>query len=100
MVIDKIGGINPSYGPRRSEPATKNEKASRPMDNITISEEATRASEASKIARLASRSDETERSEKIKTIKDRLQNGEYDQLNEEVLSKIADSVVSSMLERN
>lgn len=96
MVIDKVGGVNPGYGPRKTEPSARPEKAVQASDNVTISAEASRAADASRIARMAKESQDSERSEKLKEIKARLANGDYDNMSDEMLSTMAGNLITGM----
>ena len=93
-MIDKIGGISPNQGPRKSEPAYRAETPARASDNVSISEEALRASDAARVQRLASTPDES-RVEKLKEVKEKLARGDYDNLSDEMLGQVADRVAKA-----
>jgi anti-sigma28 factor (negative regulator of flagellin synthesis) len=99
MVIDKIGGTNPVYGSKKTEAAVRADNPARAADNVQISAEAARAADTSRVARMAKESSDTERSEKIKDIKEKLDKGEYNSLPDELLSAMADKIVSEFTER-
>ncbi|MDH5656864.1 MAG: flagellar biosynthesis anti-sigma factor FlgM [Spirochaetia bacterium] len=89
MIVDKIGGTGPGYGPRKTENTTKPAHPARSSDNVVISEEAARAAETAKIARLASGTEDQSRVEKLRIIKEKLNNGEYNNLSDDILNKTA-----------
>lgn len=93
-MIDKIGGISPNQGPRKSEPVVKPEAAVRASDNVSISEEALKAAEAAKISRLAQAPDES-RAEKLKEVREKLARGDYDKLSDEMLNNVADRIAQT-----
>lgn len=93
-MIEKIGGITPNQAPRKSEPVAKAESPVRASDNLSISEEALKAAEAAKIQKLANSPDES-RAEKIKEVREKLARGDYDNLSDEMLNKVADRVASA-----
>ena len=93
MLIDKVGGIGPNYGPRKTEPAVQKETPVRGTDNVFISEEASRAAEVARTARMVQASNDPERAEKLKEVKARLARGEYDNPSEEQLSAVVDSLL-------
>lgn len=92
MMIDRVGGIGPGYEPRKTEPASRAQEKIGRTDHITISEEASRAAEIAKIARLARSSEDPSRAEKIKEVRQKLENGEYNQISDDILNKIADDL--------
>jgi len=96
MMIDKIGGPGPGYGPRKTDQASKAETPVRGSDNVVISEEAARAAETAKIAKLASGSQDQTRVEKLRTIKEKLDNGEYNNLSDEMLNKTARNISDAL----
>src|SRR5688572_24484111 len=93
-MIEKIGGITPNQAPRKSEPVAKAESPVRASDNLSISEEALKAAEAAKIQKLAHMPDES-RAEKIKEVREKLARGDYDNLSEDMLNKVADRVAGA-----
>lgn len=93
MMIDKVGGIGPNYGPRKSEPTAKPETPVRAGDNVTISAEATRAADAARAARTVRETADPERQERIKDIKARMERGEFNEVNDEQASRIAESLM-------
>lgn len=92
MMIDKIGGVGPGYGPKKTENTSKAEGPKVGTDNVVISSEAARAAETARIARIASSSEDQTRVERLKEIKTKLSNGDYNNLSEDVLDKVAGSI--------
>lgn len=95
MVVDKVGGIGPNYGPRKTERAAKADLPTGISDNVTISDEASRAAEAAKVARMARQAPDTERAERVKEVKAKMDRGEYNNLSDEVLNRIADRIMGT-----
>lgn len=100
MMIDKVGGIGPNYGPKKTEPAGKTQGSSKISDNLSISEEASRAAVVAKTAKLAHASEDGSRVEKLKEIKERLAKGEYDNPGDEMYNKVADTLSGIFLNLN
>lgn len=98
-MIDKIGGIGPSYGPRKSEPAAKATNPATASDKVQISEEASRAADAARVSRMAKTSEDTSRAEKLKEVKEKLARGDYDNLSDEVLDQIGEKLTGALLSR-
>lgn len=96
MMIDKVGGIGPNYGTRKSEPVAKEHSTVR-GDNVLISEEATRAADLARTVKTVNTSRDTERSEKLKEVKEKLARGDYDQLDDNQLGEIAESISNNLL---
>ena len=96
MMIDKIGGISPNYGPKKSTPVSKKEGQAK-TDSVQISAEATRAAELAQTVKLVKATPDTSRQEKLQEVKDRLARGEYDQLSDTQLSEMADSIGQTLL---
>jgi len=94
MNIDKIGGISPIYGAKKPSKVNNIEPVTTKQDKIEISEEA-RIQNLLNIIKETSKIEEPERAERIKEIKEKLKNGYYDNLNEEVLKTIADNLYES-----
>lgn len=93
MVIDKVGGVGPNYGPnKKSEPVGKKAEAALGKDNVTISAEAARAADVAKIARAAGTAQDPARAEKLREVKEKLERGDYDNLTDEQLGQIADKI--------
>ena len=97
MMIDKVGGIGPNYGPRKTEAATRAQNPARVSDNVMISEEASRAADTARVSKLAKHSADSSRAEKLKEVKTRLANGDYNNLSDEIVDKIAERIADSFL---
>ena len=98
MMIDKVGGIGPNYGPRKNEPVVKQDAPVKAGDNVTISAEAAQAAEVSRTARTVLNSTDTERAERLKEIKEKMARGEYNEVSDEQADKIADSIMGVFLQ--
>jgi len=96
MIIDKIGGPGPGYGPRKTDQTSKPENKARSSDNVVISEEAARAAESAKIVKLAQGPDDQSRVEKLRIIKEKLNNGDYNNLSDEMLNKTAGNITDAL----
>lgn len=96
MMIDKIGGISPNYGTRKSEPVQAKGGQIR-SDNVQISQEAAQAAELASTIKLVKSSEDPARMEKLKNIKEKLSRGDYDQLSDDQLNNIAESITSSFI---
>ena len=94
-MIDKVGGPGPNYGPRKTEPTVRRETPVVGPDSVAISEEASRAAELARTTRLVQSTNDPERAERLKEIKHRLERGDYDQLSDEQLSNIAESILGT-----
>lgn len=97
MNIDKVGGISPLYGPKKPNKISSVESLSSKQDKIEISEEA-RLQHLLNIIKETTKSKDPERAEQLKQIKQKLKEGYYDNLSEEILSKIADNLYDSSLD--
>jgi anti-sigma28 factor (negative regulator of flagellin synthesis) len=94
MNIDKIGGIGPIYGTKKPNKVNNIDPVTTKQDKIEISEEA-RIQNLLNIIKETSKIEDPERAERIKDIKEKIKNGFYDNLDEEVLKKIADNLYES-----
>ncbi len=93
MVIDKIGGIGPNYGPnKKSEPVGPKAETVIGKDNVTISAEAAQAADVARVARAAGSSQDPTRAEKLREVKEKLERGDYDNLTDEQYNQIADKI--------
>ena len=97
MIVDRIGGIGPGYEPKKTDSVAKSADARRITDNVTISQEAAQAAEMAKVVKLVETTEDPSRAEKLQAVKERLQNGEYDQLSDEVLDQLADRVLKTSI---
>jgi hypothetical protein len=105
MNIDKIGRVG-GFGYETKKPSVPAKaETTGPVDTITISDaakkiasEAKLQSEVKQIAKqIVSMPPDEDRSEKIKAVKERLKNGDYDNLSTEMLDKISDQIASTFL---
>ncbi|MCU0824209.1 MAG: flagellar biosynthesis anti-sigma factor FlgM [Leptospira sp.] len=105
MNIDKVGRVGGyGYEPKKTSNPSVSETQG-PVDTISISDaakkiasEAKLQAEVKQIAKqIVQAPPEEDRSEKIKAVKERLKNGDYDNLSQEMLEKISDQVASSFL---
>lgn len=105
MNIDKIGRVG-SFGYETKKPAVPAKtETTGPVDTITISDaakkiasEAKLQAEVKQIAKqIVSMPPDEDRTEKIKAVKERLKNGDYDNLSTEMLDKISDQIASTFL---
>ncbi|TGN20134.1 flagellar biosynthesis anti-sigma factor FlgM [Leptospira idonii] len=105
MNVDKVGRIGGfGYEPKKTTAASKSETTG-PVDTISISDaakkiasEAKLQSEVKQIAKqIVSAPPEEDRTEKLKNVKERLKNGDYDNLSNEMLDKISDQIASTFL---
>ena len=95
-MIDKIGGINPNFNTRKSEPVVKKESLVR-TDNVEISAEAAQAADLAQTIKLVQSTEEPSRQEKLAEVRARLARGDYDQPNAEMLDEIAESISQSFI---
>ncbi|GBF38038.1 flagellar biosynthesis anti-sigma factor FlgM [Leptospira johnsonii] len=107
MTIDKIGGIGGgSYEPRKSAPVRKTE-SKESFDNISISDTAKQKASEARIQaevqtiaqKIVASPVDSERSTKLKEVKEKLKNGDYDNLSPEILNAVADRIAESFLGR-
>ena len=75
MVVDKIGGVGPGYGPKKTEPQVRNEAPARSGDKVTISDEAARAASLARVQKLA-QTEDTSRNQKLDEIREKLARGD------------------------
>ncbi|WCL48571.1 flagellar biosynthesis anti-sigma factor FlgM [Leptospira sp. GIMC2001] len=105
MNIDRIGRVGGSgYEPKKASTTPKSE-TSLGQDSVTISDAAKQLSmeakvrqEVTTIAKQILNEPETqEKTDKIKAVKEKLKNGEYDELSPEVLNKISERITEVFL---
>jgi anti-sigma28 factor (negative regulator of flagellin synthesis) len=100
MMIDKVGGVAPGYGPgKKNDPVTRLDSSSKTGDNVVISEEASRAAEVARTSRLVLQSADSERAERLKEIKEKVARGDYNEVSDEQASKIAESLIGIFFRR-
>ncbi|EKJ85505.1 flagellar biosynthesis anti-sigma factor FlgM [Leptospira meyeri] len=105
MNVDKVGRVGGyGYEPKKTQ-GPKETETQAPVDTISISDaakkiasEAKLQAEVKQIAKqIVQAPPEEDRTEKIKAIKERLKNGDYDNLSTEMLDKISDQIASTFL---
>jgi anti-sigma28 factor (negative regulator of flagellin synthesis) len=105
MNIDRIGRIGGSgYEPKKASGVSKSESGLG-SDSITISDAAKQLSMEAKVRQevttlvkqIVAEPEAQERSDKLKEIKEKLKNGEYDNLSEEVLNQVSDRITEVFL---
>ena len=96
-MIEKIGNVNKPLSPAQKKNVEKSADNAKHADSVSISAEAHKAAETAALVKTVNSSTDPSRTEKIKEIKLKLKNGEYDNLSNEQLSKIADRLISSIL---
>ena len=97
MVIDKIGNVGKIF--RNDKPQnSKNASQSKELasDTVSISKEALKAQEMAKASKVVNKSADI-RQDKIKEIKEKLAKGEYDNIDSEMLDKVADKIAEALL---
>lgn len=97
MVVDKVGGVGPGYGPKKIQPKTEVVRPDAPRDNVSISDEAVRQQTLDRVKKLAL-SSET-KNERLKEIKERLEKGVYDNPGDEILGRTAEKIAEAFLSR-
>lgn len=96
MMIDKIGGVSPNYGTQKSKPVEKKGGQIR-TDNVQISQEAAQAAELANTIKLVKGSEDPGRLDRIKEVKEKLARGDYDQISDEQIDNIADSITQAFI---
>ncbi|MBW7858180.1 MAG: flagellar biosynthesis anti-sigma factor FlgM [Leptonema sp. (in: Bacteria)] len=95
MVVDKVGGIGPNYGPKKIQAKVETSRPEALKDNVTISEAAIRQKNVDTIKKLALASDE--RADRIKEVKQKLADGIYDNPSDELLGQAASNIADVFL---
>lgn len=99
MVIDKIGNTSGISQTNRTQ-AGKMPEAEKPAfsgDTVSISSEALKAQEMAAASRIVKSAPEI-REDKVKEAREKLARGDYDNLNAEMLDKIASRLVNPLSE--
>lgn len=105
MNIDRIGRIGGSgYEPKKTPNVSKNE-SKLGQDSVTISETAKQLSIQAKLTQevasiskqIIAEPDTQERSDKIKEAKNKMKNGDYENLSPDMLDKISDRITEVFL---
>lgn len=97
MVVDKVGGVGPGYGPKKIQGKAETVRADAPRDNVTISDEAVRQQTLDRVKRLALSTEN--KNERLKEIREKLEKGVYDSPTDEMLSQAAERIAESFLSR-
>ncbi len=97
MVVDKVGGIGPGYGPKKIQTKAELNRPDAPRDNVTISDAAMRQQNIDRVKKLALSTEN--RTDKLKEVRQRLAEGVYDNPSDEILGKAADSIADIFLSR-
>jgi anti-sigma28 factor (negative regulator of flagellin synthesis) len=95
-MIEKIGNVNKPISSTQKNSVKKSSQVSKQTDSVSISAEAHKAAEIAAHVKTVKGSTDPSRAEKIREIKIKLKNGEYDNLNNDMLSKIADRIINSI----
>lgn len=96
MNVNKVGEIGPLYNQKKVNKVADVSATNFKSDKIEISEEARIQNLINYIKEPTNI--EEERLEKIQKIKEKLKNGFYENLNDEILSKIADNLYDNSKE--
>ena len=103
MMIDKIGGINPNQITKKTGVKSVDSLAPSQSINdykVNISAEANQAklkAEGDKLAELLKSQKDPEREELVHNVKEKVDRNQYNQLSNEQLDKIAESLRSRLL---
>ncbi|MCC5813672.1 MAG: flagellar biosynthesis anti-sigma factor FlgM [Leptospira sp.] len=105
MNIDRVGRIGGAgYEPKKTTNVVKNE-TSLGSDSVTISDTAKQMSLQARLSQevaniskqIIAEPESQERSEKLKEVKNKLKNGDYDNLSPEVLDKLSERITEVFL---
>lgn len=105
MNIDRIGRISGGgYEPKKTTNAPKSQ-TSLGSDSVTISDTAKQMSLQAKLSQevaniskqIIAEPESQERAEKLKEVKNKLKNGDYDNLSPEVLDKLSERITEVFL---
>ena len=97
MVIDRIGNVNNITGADQIQ-SQKNKEIKKTIgeDTVSISKEAQRAQELSKAGEIVKSAPDI-RSERVKEVREKLNRGEYDKPDNELLEKVAEKIAQSLM---
>lgn len=99
MDISKINNIGKIIKPESAQKAApKPDVKAANQDTVTISREAVKAQELSQAKNIVSKSNDI-RSERVKEVKAKMAAGVYDEIDNELLEKVADKIVDSLMRR-
>ncbi|MDH5717179.1 MAG: flagellar biosynthesis anti-sigma factor FlgM [Spirochaetia bacterium] len=96
MVIDKIGNIGKILRSEKPQVPKNTSVEKSGSDSVNISSEAVKAQEFAKSSESVKKTSDV-RQEKIKEIKQKLADGKYDTIDNEILEKVAEKIASSFL---
>ena len=96
MVIDKIGNVGKIFKPEKLQVA-KNKPQNQQIgsDTVSISQEALKAEETAKASNLVKKTSDI-RQERVKEVKAKLERGDYDNIDAEILDKVADKIARAL----
>jgi hypothetical protein len=97
MVVDKVGGIGPGYGPKKIQTKAEVSRPEAPKDHVTISDAALRQQNIDRVKKLALSAED--RTDKLKEVRERLASGVYDNPSDEIIGKAADQITDIFLSR-
>lgn len=99
MDISKVSNIGKIIKPDSAQKAaSKPDVKAAAQDTVTISKEAVKAQELSQAKSIVSKASDI-RAERVKEIKAKMASGEYDNIDNELLEKVADKIVDSLMRR-
>lgn len=96
-MIDKIGNIGKIFQQPKNDPVKKAPAKGAGNDSVSISPEARQAAEVANTVKLVQNTPDDTRAEKLREVREKLKNGDYDQLSPEMLDSIADRVAPTLL---
>lgn len=97
MVIDRIGNVNKVTGSDQFQShKTKDVKKSIGEDTVSISQEAQKAQVLSRANETVKTTSDI-RQERVKEVREKLQRGDYDKPDAELLDKVAEKIAQSLL---
>ena len=99
MVIDKVGNINNIYETKKTKNVQKAGELPSGNDSVSISTEGLKAIEEAKYSQIVRQSPDV-RAERVREIKAQIADGSYDKdMDEKVLSMVADKILSNLLRK-
>ncbi|MCS6983752.1 MAG: flagellar biosynthesis anti-sigma factor FlgM [Leptospiraceae bacterium] len=98
MMIDKVGGVGKFYEPKDVQKPARTAEVNPVFgqDTVKISEEAIRAQEAQQALKTVRSAPEI-RQERVKEVKEKLARGEYDNLTNEIIEKVAEKIAANLV---
>ena len=96
MVIDKIGNVGKVFKPEKPQVAkSKPQNQQVGSDTVSISQEALKAEETAKASNVVKKTSDI-RQERVKEVKAKLERGDYDHIDAEILDKVADKIARAL----